>query len=126
MKSLKKLMLGVLLASSSFFVHAGDEISAKEAAALANEKKAIIVDVREQDEWNAGHIKNAIHIPLSEIDKHIDKLQPYKEQTIVTQCRSGKRSMQALELLKAMGYKQVYSMDGGIQAWQQQGLSLEK
>lgn len=126
MKRLITFILGLILTIGSFLVHASDVIAPKAAATLATEKKAIIVDVRENDEWQAGHIKGALHIPLSDIDKHIDQLQPYKDQTIITQCRSGKRSMRALELLKAMGYKQVYSMDGGLQAWEQQGLSLEK
>lgn len=122
----KQFIIGLALALSSFFVQAAsDVITAQEASSLSAEKKAIILDVREDEEWNTGHIKGAIHIPLNQINNRLSELKSYKDSTIITQCRSGKRSMKALELLKTAGFN-VKSMDGGIQAWEQQGLSIEK
>ena len=121
-----KILLSVFLSLGSFVVQAGDEISPKESASLHSEKKAIIVDVREDDEWKAGHIANAIHIPLGELKDRLPELQAYKDSTVITQCRSGKRSMAALETLKAAGFSKTYSMEGGIQAWSEQGLTITK
>jgi rhodanese-related sulfurtransferase len=121
-----KVLLGLFLSLGSFAAHAEDVISPKEAAALHSEKKAIIVDVREDNEWNAGHIADAIHIPLGQLKDRLPELQAYKDGTIITQCRSGKRSLSAQELLKTAGFSKTYSMDGGIQAWTEQGLTTTK
>jgi rhodanese-related sulfurtransferase len=127
MGSFFKIILGVWLSLSSFFVLAGtDVMSPKEVSSLTAEKKAVIVDVREDDEWQAGHIDGAIHIPLQQINDRLPELAAYKDSTVITQCRSGKRSIKALELLKTAGFSNVYSMDGGIQAWTQQGLATTK
>ena len=127
MRTLLKIILAVCLSIGSFFIQADSNlISPKQASVLTTEKKAVIVDVRGDDEWNEGHIAGAIHIPLNQINDHLSELQPYKNSTIITQCRSGKRSLKALELLKTAGYNQVYSMDGGIQAWSEQGLATQQ
>lgn len=127
MNNFLKITLAVFLSLSSFFVQASDDvITPKAASVLSAEKKAVIVDVREEDEWNAGHIAGAIHIPLNQINARLPELASYKDGTIITQCRSGKRSLKALELLKTAGYPHVYSLDGGIQAWSEQGLAIQK
>jgi rhodanese-related sulfurtransferase len=127
MNTFLKILLGIFLLTGSFVSQAdSDVISAQEAAALQIDKKAVIVDVREDDEWNAGHIAGAIHIPLKQLNAQLSELQPYKDKTIITQCQSGKRSAKALEQLKSAGFSTVYSMDGGIQAWSQQGLITVK
>ncbi len=87
--------------------------------------KAVIVDVREDDEWTEHHIQGAIHIPLAQLDARLAELAPYKNSPIITQCRSGKRSAQAQTVLKSAGFSKVYSLDGGIQAWDEQGLATE-
>ena len=127
MNNLLRTIGSIFLALVSFSAQAaGDVIAPKEASTLSSEKKAIIIDVREDDEWNAGHIAGAVHIPLNQINNRLAELQPYKDGTIITQCRSGRRSMKALELLKVAGFNKVYNMDGGLQAWEQQGLSIQK
>ena len=126
MRSLKSL-LGVMLLLGSFSAHADSGVmSPKEVSALTTEKKAVIIDVRENDEWNAGHIAGAIHIPLGQINERLPELARYKDSTIITQCRSGKRSVKALDELKSAGFSKVYSMEGGIQAWSEQGLATTK
>lgn len=126
MDILKYIVAGFLLLTS-FMVQAESEvISPKEASALYSEKKAVIVDVREEDEWNEGHIAGAIHIPLKQLNTLLPELQQYKDTTIITQCKSGGRSAKAVEELKSAGFSKVYSMDGGIKAWSQQGLAISK
>lgn len=88
-------------------------------------KKAIIVDVREDSEWQEQHVPSALHIPLGQLDKRLVELKAYQHSPIITQCRSGKRSAQAQSILKSAGFTEVYNLEGGIQAWQQQGLTTE-
>ena len=123
----KTFILSVLFAMSVSIAQAAVElVTAKDASTLYAEKKAIIVDVREDDEWNDEHIAGALHIPLKQLNDRVSELQSYKDTTIITQCKSGGRSAKALELLKAAGFTKVYSMDGGIKAWDQQGLATTK
>ncbi len=83
---------------------------------------AVLVDVREQVEWDAGHIPGAIHIPRSYLELNIENAVPNRATRIVTYCASGVRSAYAAATLGQLGYGDVASMAGGIQAWQRAGL----
>ena len=100
-------------------------ISPQEASALTAEKKAIIIDVREDSEWNTIHIPGALHIPLAQLSNRLTELQPYKNSAIITQCRSGARSAKALDILKSAGFSQVQNMEGGLIAWNNAGLKTQ-
>ncbi len=76
------------------------------------EKNAFIVDVREQEEWDEGHIVNAKHIPLSELRKRMDEIP--KEEPVYVLCRSGQRSYNAILALQNYGYNKVYNVSGGF------------
>ena len=102
-----------------------DTISPKEAAVMHTENKTVIVDVREDDEWNEHHIYGAVHIPLGQLNKRLSELESYKNSPIITQCQSGKRSAQAQIALKSAGFSKVYNMEGGILAWDKEGLTTE-
>lgn len=80
-----------------------------------------VVDVREDEEWTAGHIAGAVHIPLGQLEARLGELDP--SQALVTTCRSGKRSAQAHALLTAAG-RRVDDLEGGMQAWQAAGLPI--
>jgi len=125
---MKNFILSIfLLMSYGSFAQADSElISPKEASTLTAEKKAVIIDVRQDDEWNAGHIAGAVHIPLNQLDARLPELQQYKDTTVITQCQSGKRSLKALEVLKSSGFSKVSSMDGGIVAWSKDGLATQQ
>jgi len=87
-----------------------------EAIRLLNECGAVLLDVREDDEWSAGHAPRAIHIPLGTLDtRSFDTGVP-----VVAVCRSGKRSATAANQLAAAGVT-VYNLAGGMQAWQEAG-----
>jgi len=77
--------------------------------------KFTILDVREHEEWEAGHIPQAKHIPLGELETRLNELNPNEETVVV--CRSGGRSGIACEFLAAMNYN-VINMSGGMTAWQ--------
>lgn len=102
-----------------------NDINPKQAAALQAEKKAIIIDVREDKEWNAKHIPGAIHIPLEQLPMRLAELTPYKNSPIITQCQSGRRSAKAYETLKDAGFNQTLNMAGGLNAWDKEGLATE-
>lgn len=82
---------------------------------LKEGKKLNLVDVREPDEWQEGHIKEARSIPLSELQERINELQQ-GEQDIVLICRSGGRSGKACDFLHNQGYK-VVNVTGGMLQW---------
>ena len=102
-----------------------EAISPKEASAMYTEKRAVIVDVREDSEWNEQHIPGAIHIPLAQLTERLAELKQYKDSPVITQCRTGGRSAKALDVLKSAGFSKVYNMDGGIVAWDKSGLKTE-
>lgn len=126
MRTFSKFIVSLFLLMGCSFVQAGDElVSPKTASSLIADKKAVIIDVREDDEWNAGHIADAVHIPLNQLDARLSELQQYKDTAVITQCRSGGRSLKALEVLKSAGFSKVSSMDGGIVAWSKDGLATK-
>ncbi len=89
-----------------------ETISSQEFKTLIASRKPIyILDVRQKEEYDAGHIKNAASIPLDTLPDHINDLPKNKE--IVVYCRSGKRSAQAVAFLHAQGFMNVVSLDGG-------------
>ena len=102
-----------------------ESIAPNEASVLFAQKKAVIVDVREDNEWDQQRIPGAIHIPLAQLNDRLAELKQYKNSPVITQCRSGGRSAQALEVLKTAGFTKVYNMDGGIRAWNKVGLATE-
>lgn len=94
------------------------QISQDEAKRIMDEESDyIIVDAREQSEYDEGHIKGAIVIPYTEIKQKAEELLPNKTQLILVYCRSGRRSKIAAQSLANMGYKNVKEF-GGIIDWQ--------
>lgn len=102
------------------------EVNTVEALQLINHKNALVLDVREQKEYDAGHILNSRLIPLDKLKQRIGELEKYKQQPIVVLCRSGNRSSHACAVLGKQGYTQAYNLAGGIQAWQKLNLPLDK
>ena len=83
---------------------------------MARDDGHVIVDVRRQDEYDAGHIPGAILIPNESIDKDPPEQLPDKDQVILIYCRSGNRSKQAAQKLFDLGYTHIYEF-GGINTW---------
>lgn len=100
-------------------------IAAADASTMFAAKEAIIIDVREQNEWDAKHIPGAIFIPVAQLGTRLAELEQYKDTPVIMQCHSGRRSAQAAVVMHGAGFKQVYNLDGGIIAWEQAGLELE-
>ncbi len=91
---------------------------------LASKKPVFVLDVRAQEEYDEGHIKNATLIPLNVLPERLAGLP--KDKKIVVYCRSGKRSAKAVAYLRAEGYKNTTSLSGGINAWAERNLAVAK
>ncbi len=94
--------------------------------AIENGGKPLLVDVREDSEWNAGHAAGARHIGKGIIERDIETLVPDKSTTMVLYCGGGFRSALAADVLQKMGYTDVISLDGGWTAYRQAGLPVER
>jgi len=99
------------------------EVSPSEAAAKSKSGEAVIVDVREKDEWDEGHIPGAIHISRGTIELDVEEKVPDTNALIICHCGGGGRSALATESLQKMGYKNARSMAGGFKAWKAAGLA---
>ena len=86
----------------------------------------VLIDVREDNEWTAGHAAGAIHLGKGIIERDIEAKAPAKDTTLVLYCGGGFRSALAADNLQKMGYTNAISLDGGWKAWQQAGLPVEK
>ena len=99
-------------------------ISPVEATLLVNREDAVVLDVRETGEWNGGHIPNARHIALAQLDKRIVELEKFKGHPIVVYDGSGGRSQSAIAVLKRAGFEKVFNLSGGVGAWTDANLPL--
>ena len=86
----------------------------------------ILVDTREESEWNAGHVKGALHLSKGVIERDIETKIPDKSAKLVLYCGGGFRSALAADNLQKMGYQDAISLDGGWRALKESGLELEK
>ena len=105
---------------------AGPQIGTLEATRLMNQGATLVLDVRDGPEYAAGHLPRARHIPLRELSKRLDEIGKYKNKPVIVTCRSGPRAGAACRLLKQAGFANVYQLKGGLAAWQQASLPIEK
>ncbi|MBI4214125.1 MAG: rhodanese-like domain-containing protein [Chloroflexi bacterium] len=95
------------------------------AKQLIDEGKVRVIDVREPDEWQAGHIPVADHIPLGQIvNQPLTALEGDVSQPLLFVCAVGGRSAVACEVAAAMGYTELYNLEGGTVAWARGGLPV--
>jgi rhodanese-related sulfurtransferase len=102
------------------------EISPQDAAAKLESGEAVIVDVRDKDEWDEGHIPGAMHMSRGTIELDIEEKVPDPNAMIICHCGGGGRSALVGESLQKMGYKNVRSMTGGFKAWKAAGRPTAK
>ena len=87
---------------------------------------ALVVDVGEPHEYKKGHIAHAVNMPLKSLMKDQSKLTKHKSKTIVVTCRAGNRSESAARFLTKNGYEDVYTLSGGMLAWEKEYLPVDK
>ncbi len=102
------------------------EVDCTAALQLINHKDALVLDVRNDEEYKAGHILNSTPIPLGKLNERIGELEKHRERPIVVVCRSGSRSGAACATLGKHGFAQAFILAGGVMAWQKANLPLEK
>jgi rhodanese-related sulfurtransferase len=103
-------------------VSSGGELSAAEAKRMIDAGEATAVDVRQDYEWEAGHVAGAVHIPLDQLPRRAGELD--RERTLILQCRTGARSGMATAALRESGFE-ARNLEGGLEAWVDRGLPLE-
>jgi rhodanese-related sulfurtransferase len=105
---------------------AAREVSVQQAVQLINRRDALVLDVRDASDYASGHIANARHIPVGEIEKRVAELEKAKQRPVIVTCRTGARAAAACAVLRKNGFQEVFSLKGGVLGWQQASLPLEK
>ncbi|MCB0167244.1 MAG: rhodanese-like domain-containing protein [Anaerolineae bacterium] len=100
------------------------DVDVKTAAAVQDNPDVVLIDVREQWEYDQGHIPGVTLIPMGEVSNRLSEIP--KDKTVILSCRSGNRSGQVTDFLRNNGYDNVHNMTGGIVAWEKAGLEVEK
>jgi rhodanese-related sulfurtransferase len=104
----------------------GHEVGTLEATQLINRRDALVLDVREPGEYAQGHVPGAKHVPLAQLATRLKELEKFKERPVVVTCASGTRSGTAISVLRKGGFNEAVNLKGGIAAWEQASLPLEK
>ena len=107
-------------------VRPGNEVGPLDAVQMINRRDAVVLDVREADEFAAGHVTNSRHIPLAQLAERLKSLEKFKSRPVIVNCRTGSRAASAAGILRKNGFSEVFTLRGGISAWQQAGMPLEK
>lgn len=102
------------------------EVSVADTVAAVAGGSARLIDVREDNEWDAGHAQGAEHVARGIIERDIERLAPQKDAALILYCGGGYRSALAADALQKMGYSNVASMAGGWRAWNESGGSVEE
>lgn len=127
------MLISVALASGGMLVwpmisgamNAG-ALSASGAVQLINREKAVVVDVSEADEFAAGHVGGAKNVPFSELESKLPSVVKNKALPLILVCSSGARAGRAVAVARKLGYEQAQSLGGGLKAWKDANLPLEK
>ena len=96
------------------------------AVQLMNKEDVVVLDVRESSETVGGKIAKAIQIPVGAVAKRVDELEKFKDKTLLVYCKSGARAGIACKELSKNGFDKVYSLNGGLLAWQDAHLPVSK
>ena len=128
------LLFGLALASGAMLLwplisrlfRMSNEVGAIEAVQLINRRDALVLDVRDTGDYAAGHIANSKHVPEAQLADRVKELEKYRTRPIVVSCRTGTRSPAVSGMLRKQGFAEAFALRGGIAAWQQANLPLEK
>ncbi len=102
------------------------KLSVLELPRLVSRRQAAVVDVSEPHEYNKGHLPGAMNVPLSRLNKDLERLKKYRAKPVVLYCRSGHRSFQGAKILRRQGFEEVYELAGGLLAWEKENLPVER
>ena len=102
-----------------------EEIDAADAREVVTSDSCAVLDVRERDEWEEGHLPGAVHIPRGNLESRIEAAVPDRERPVLVYCASGNRSAFAAKTLEDLGYEHVSSLAGGFTDWKRNGFPFE-
>ena len=127
------MLISIALASGGMLVwpliagglNAG-ALNASGAIQLINREKAVVVDVCEASEFATGHVTGAKNIPLGELEARLPGMVKNKALPVILVCASGARSGRAVAIAKKLGYEQAQSLGGGLKAWKDANLPVER
>lgn len=120
------LVSGAALAWPQLSRGGSSAVSPQEAVQLMNKEKAVVIDVCETAEFAAGHVTGSRNIPLGSLDGGVKGLPANKTQPVVLVCARGSRAQRAAGVLKKLGHERVHVLAGGMAAWREAGLPVEK
>ncbi|MHB8496017.1 MAG: rhodanese-like domain-containing protein [Casimicrobiaceae bacterium] len=103
-----------------------EQIGTLEATRLINSENPLLLDVREPNEYDSGHLPDALHIPLSQIKDRSGELAKYATRPVIVYCERGMRSSSAASALSKLGFSRVLELRGGLRAWRDAGLPTKK
>lgn len=101
-------------------------VGPNEATRLINREDAVILDVRNTDEFAIGHLPEGRNIPLAKLKDRAAEIEKFKERPLIVCCASGVRSVTAIGELKKLGFTKLYNLAGGVDAWRAASLPLKK
>jgi len=104
----------------------GPWVTPAQATHLINREDALVIDVREANEFASGHVLGAKNVPLARMETAGADFMKKKDRPVIVYCDGGDRSGKALGLLKKQGFMHAANLSGGIKAWQDAGLPVEK
>lgn len=120
-------ILGMLLGSEIIRrVRGITAVNATEALRLINDQEAWVVDIRDAAEYKSGHIPQARHIPSATLKDRLGELTKAGDRPVIVYCRSGGTAQSACALLKKNGVANVHSLSGGLSAWQDASLPINR
>jgi rhodanese-related sulfurtransferase len=103
------------------------ELGTLEVTQLMNRQgQMLVLDIRDGTDFAIGHLPRARHIPLGELSKRVDEIDKYKDKPVIVTCKNGSRAGAASRFLRKAGFTTVYQLKGGLAAWQQASLPVEK
>ena len=105
---------------------AGATVGTQELVRLVNKENAVVLDVRERNEFMEGHIVDALNIPYASLESRLDEISQHKETPIVIACKMGQHSGAAGTLLQKNGFTNVTRLTGGYAEWRAQNLPVVK
>ena len=119
------LAAAVLVYELSRARNAGQAVGPQDAVRLLNQG-ALLLDVRSQADFDAGHVIDARNVPQEEIAGNVENLKKYREKVVIACCDSGMRASATARVLKAQGFTKVVTLRGGLGAWRAENLPLVK
>jgi rhodanese-related sulfurtransferase len=104
----------------------GAEISTLEATRLMNQGTSLVLDIRDEKDFASGHLPRARHVPLPDLAGRVGELTKFKDKPVIVTDKSGTRAASACRFLRNAGFNNVFLLKGGVAAWQQASLPVEK